>query len=241
MVLMHDILTALKNKSPSARRTVLDKSQLLAGLEAADLDAVLSRAVVRRAARNAVVVRRGDPTAGLIIIVSGRVRIGVTSETGKELTLAVLGPGEMLGEMSLLDGEERCADATAAEDCELLTVEREQFLRLLRTNSSLCLRLAVALCRRLRSSNTALENMVSLDLPSRLAKVLLRLAEDYGTAGQRGVCIGLKLSQSDLGSLVGASREKVNRQLRKWEEDGLIHKDRGYLVISHPDALTMPL
>jgi CRP-like cAMP-binding protein len=173
----------------------------------------------------------------MAIIVSGRVRISLVSEDGREVTLTVLGPGEVLGEMTLLDGGECSADATAQEDCVLLALERAQFQRLLRSNSELCLHLLAVLCQRLRRSNAALEDMALLDLSTRLGRLLLRLCGDYGVASSGGTRIEVKLSQKDLSSLAGASREKVNRQLRQWESNGILGKDGGRLLIIKPEAL----
>lgn len=219
------------------RRQALSKTQLFKALQPADLDAVLARAVVRRVRRGEVIRRRGDPGSGMAIIVSGRVRISLVSEDGREVTLTVLGPGEVLGEMTLLDGGDCSADATAQEDCVLLALERTQFLRLLRSNSELCLHLMEVLCQRLRRSNAALEDMALLDLSTRLGRLLLRLCGDYGVASPGGTRIEVKLSQKDLSSLAGASREKVNRQLRQWELDGIVGKDGGRLLIMKPEAL----
>ena len=127
---------------------------------------------MRRVARNETVLRRGDPNGGMVVIMSGRVRISVVSEDGKEVTLSVLGAGEVLGEMSLLDGEPCSADVTAQEDCVLLVIERSQFIALLRSNSGLCLHLMALLTRRLRRANSALEDMALLDLPTRLGRLL---------------------------------------------------------------------
>lgn len=222
---------------PAARRAALSRSPLFQALDAAELDAVLAQAATRRIARNAMVVRRGDASPGAIIIVVGRIRIATTSEDGREVTLGVLGPGDVLGEMSLLDGEEVSADATALEDCTLLVIERGRFLRLLRGSSDLCLRLMAVLCRRLRRSNAALEDMALLDLPTRLGRLLLRLANDYGSPGPKGTRIEVRLSQKDLSTIVGGSREKVNKQLRQWEQDGVLGKDAGRMIILRPDAL----
>jgi CRP/FNR family cyclic AMP-dependent transcriptional regulator len=221
----------------SARRQALTRTQIFQSLEPAEIDAVLARAAVRRIARGEVIRRRGDPGTGMVVIVSGRVRISLVSEDGREVTLTMLGPGEVLGEMTLLDGGECSADATAQEDCVLLTIERTQFLRLLRSNSDLCLHLLAVLFQRLRRANAALEDMALLDLPTRLGRLLLRLSGDYGVTGPRGTRIEVKLSQKDLSSLAGASREKVNRQLRQWEDEGIIGKDGGRLLIMKPQAL----
>ncbi len=132
----------------------------------------------------------------------------------------MLGPGETLGEMSPLDGESCSAYASAQEDCVLLVIERGQFLRMLRTNADLCLRLLAILTGRLRRSNAALEDIALLDLPARLGRLLLRLARDYGVPEGRGTRIEVKLSQKDLSTPVGSSREKVNKQLRQAARSG---------------------
>ncbi len=154
-----------------ARRQALARTQIFQALRPEELDAILARAAVRRIARGEVIRRRGDPGSGMVVIVSGRVRISLTSEDGREVTLTMLGPNEVLGEMTLLDGGECSADATAQEDCVVLTVERTQFLRLLRSNSELCLGLVTVLFQRLRRANAALEGMALQDLPTRLGRV----------------------------------------------------------------------
>jgi CRP-like cAMP-binding protein len=173
----------------------------------------------------------------MFVLTTGRVRISLVSEDGKEVTLGILGPGEVLGEMSLLDGGECSADATALEDCVMLVIERAQFLRLLRANNGLCLHLLSILSQRLRRSNAALEDMALLDLPARLGRLLLRLSKDYGASGGKGTRIELKLSQKDLSTLVGGSREKVNKQLRQWEQEGILGKEGSRMVILRPQDL----
>jgi CRP/FNR family transcriptional regulator, cyclic AMP receptor protein len=198
----------------SGRRAALGRTELLRDLPPADLDAVVARAGVRRIGRGKMILHRGDPSVGIFVITSGRVRISLVSEEGREVTLSILGPCEVLGEMSLLDGGECSADATVLEDCVLLVVERSHFMRLLRGNNALCLQLL-----------------------SILSRLLLRLAKDYGAANGRGTRIELKLSQKDLSTLVGGSREKVNRRLREWEEDGVLGKDGSRIVVLKPKEL----
>lgn len=221
----------------AARRAALSRSALFQVLQPAEIDSVLALAAVKRAARNDIILRRGDPSSGASIIVAGRVRIGTMAEDGREVALGVLGPGDVIGEMSVLDGEEVSADVTALEDCVLLFIDRARFLRLLRADADLCLRLMAVLCRRLRRANAVLEDMALLDLAARLARLLLRLAKDYGAPAGRGTRIEVKLSQKDLGTLVGSSREKVNKQLREWETAQVLGKDQGRMVILRPDVL----
>jgi CRP/FNR family cyclic AMP-dependent transcriptional regulator len=204
-----------------------------------EVEAVLERAIVRRVPRGAAILRCGDRGSGMIILLAGRARVSLVSEEGKEVTLAVLSQGEVLGELSLLDDQEVSADVTAQEDCTLMQIERAQFLDLLRRNSDLCFRLMAVLSRRVRRTNAALEDMALLDLPSRLGRLLGRLAKDCGRPVQRGTRIEVKLSQKDLSTLVGASREKVNKQLRQWEESGFLSKDNGRMVVVDAQALAL--
>ncbi len=227
----------MKVADAAERRAILTRSQLFQALQPEEIDAVLARATVRRIGKGDTILTRGDPGTGMLVILGGRVRVSVVSEDGKEVTLGVLGSGEVLGEMSLLDGEECSADASAIEDCVLLFIDRVQFFRLLRASSDMCLRLLSVITRRLRRSNAALEDMALLDLPARLGRLLLRLSQDYGAATAVGTRIEVKLSQKDLSTLVGGSREKVNRQLREWEDEGVIGKDAGRIVVRKPDLL----
>ena len=221
-----------------ARHIALKRADLFQSLSDQEIEAIAARAVPRRVARGLAILRRGDPNAGMIVVMTGRVRVSVVSEDGKEVTLTVLGPGQVLGEMSLLDGEPSSADVTAQEDCVLLVIERGQFLNLLRQNSELCLHLMALLTRRLRQTNAALEDMALLDLPTRLGRLLNRLAKDYGIPVRTGTRIEVKLSQKDLSTLVGASREKVNKQIREWEDVGALGKDSGRMVVVNARALT---
>ncbi|MDR3529043.1 MAG: Crp/Fnr family transcriptional regulator [Rhodopila sp.] len=227
----------MKTIDAATRRVALAQTQLFQALRPDDLDAIVARTVVRWISRGAIILRRGDPNGGMMVIMSGRVRISVISEDGKEVTLTVLGTGEVLGELSLLDGEPCSADVTAQEDCVLLLIERGQFLHMLRSNSELCLHLMALLSRRLRRANGMLEDMALLDLPTRLGRLLVRLGNDYGVPVRSGTRIEVRLSQKDISTLVGASREKVNRQIRQWEEDGVLGKDNGRMVIVNAQAL----
>ncbi|MBV8521839.1 MAG: Crp/Fnr family transcriptional regulator [Acetobacteraceae bacterium] len=220
------------------KREVLAASDLFRVLTDAERDAVIAQAVTRRIARNVPIVRKGDPGSSAIVIMSGRVRISMLSPEGREFTLGVLGPGEVIGEMSLIDGGPRSADVTAIEDCVLLAVPRNRFLALLHENPDLCLRVMQVLCQRLRRANQSLEEVATLDLPARLGRLLLRLAKEHGRPTPEGIRIDLRLSQKDLSTLIAGSREKVNRELRHWEAAGAIVTKRGYILIRRPEVLS---
>lgn len=227
----------IRSPGIDARREALRGSPLFRSLTPEELDAVLARAVIQRFARGAVILRQGDPAASMMVVVQGRVRLSVAGAEGHEMSLGVLGPGEVVGEMALLDGGERSSTVTGVDEGVLLVIPRSDFMPLLQASPSLCIRLMQVLCARLRRANLTMEEIATLDTAARLARLLLRLAESYGTRRDGALRLDLKLSQKDISTLIAASREKVNKLLRQWEHDGLIASDHGYLVIRDPEAL----
>jgi CRP/FNR family transcriptional regulator, cyclic AMP receptor protein len=221
----------------AARRAALLSSTLFQAMSGAELAAILSVATERVVQRGAVIFQKGDPGTSLMAVLQGRVRISTVSPEGKELTLNTIRQGEVFGEIALLDGKPRSADASAIEETHLLVVERKHFLPMLRGNEDLLLRLLVTLCDRLRRTSLALEEIALFDLPARLARVLVKLGQDYGRPGPDGVRIDVRLSQRDLSTLVAASRESVNKQLKHWRDDGVVTIDRGYMVLRRMDDL----
>jgi CRP-like cAMP-binding protein len=203
-----------------------------------ELDEIIGFAVERRVPRGTVIFSKGDAGSSMMAVLSGRIRISAVSADGKEVTLNTIRAGEIFGEIALLDGKPRSADATAQEDTVLMVVERKQFLPFLLRNPPLVERLLAVLCDRLRRTSLVLEEIALFDLPSRLARLIMKLSNDYGRpAPGGGVRIDLKLSQRDLATLVASSRETVNKQLRGWREAGVVDQLAGYLVIRNAQAL----
>ena len=223
--------------SRAAKRDVLAATDLFAGLARDDLDALAGLATERRVLRETLVVRRGDTDASLLILVNGRLRVTAVSAEGREVTLRVMEAGTFLGEIALLDGRSRSADVTAMTDSTLLVVDRAAFLPFLSSRPDLMLRLMALLCDRLRRSSAAFEDVALASLASRLAKRLLDLAESHGQVVPAGVRIRLKLSQKELSGQVAATRERVNKQLRQWHEQGLLGHEGGDMVVRDPDKL----
>jgi CRP-like cAMP-binding protein len=220
-----------------AKRAALLASPLFQAMQPAELDEILKFASERRFRRNQTIFQRGDNGSSLMAVLRGRVRISSVSGDGKEVTLNVINPGEIFGEIALLDGQPRSADANAIEETLLLVVERRHFVPFLRQNEDLYLRLLAVLCSRLRRTSMALEEIALFDLPVRLARVLLKLAEDYGRPSAGGTRVDLKLSQRDLSNLVASSRESVNKQLRLWRESGAVDMADGFIVLRRPADL----
>ena len=215
----------------AGRLDVLRTSHLFSGMKVDDLEALLSVAHERKVHRGTLVFQKGDTGSSMMAVLSGRIRIGSTSRDGKQLTLAVIDGGNVFGELALLDGKPRSADATALEDSILLEIARPAFLQLLKNDPSLLASLIALLCDRVRGASAALEDLSLLDLQTRLARVLVKLGIDYGRRTPNGVRIELRLSQTDLGTLVTASRESVNRQLQAWREAGILGSEGGLHVI----------
>jgi CRP/FNR family cyclic AMP-dependent transcriptional regulator len=217
------------------RRQVLRRSALFARLPDDEIDAILDHAAIRRYVANAQIFYKGDPGSSMMAVLRGRVVITAPSLEGKAVILNIINEGEIFGEIALLDGKERTADATAMTDCELLVVVRRWFLLLLE-RPVMTRALLNVLCERLRRTSEQLEDVLFLDLEARIAKILLRFAEEGG-APQPGSRVVLGMSQRELGNLVGASREKVNRQLQAWRRAGIITIEEGTIFIRDPAAL----
>lgn len=220
-----------------ARRAALRASPVFQAMQPEELDEILGFAVDRKVRRGQTIFQKGDSGSSMMAVLRGRVRISAVSAEGKEITLNVINPGEVFGELALLDGKPRSADATAAEETHLLVVERRHFLPFLTLRPELMLRMLVVVCDKLRQTSVALEQIALFDLPARLALVLLKLAGNYGRPGAEGTRIELKLSQRDLSTLVASSRESVNKQLGAWREDGVIGTDDGFIVILRREEL----
>lgn len=181
---------------------------------------------------------QGEPGDRLYVVVSGKLKVTVQTSDGKEAVLSILSSGEILGEMALLDGKPRSANVTAMEPCELLAICRDDFLSIAEARPKVLLQLMELLSSRLRATNHLLEDLRFLDLPSRLAKLLLQLLDKYGRTSSRGVWLDMRLTQEELGQLVGASRESVNKQLRLWEEIGILDFGEGRLCLLDQKGLS---
>ncbi len=206
-------------------------------MSAEELDEIIGFATERRISKGTTIFTKGDPGTSMMAVMAGRVRVSSISADGREVTLNVIGAGEIFGEIALLDGKPRSADAVTLDDTVLMVVERKQFLPFLLKNETLMERMLIVLCDRLRRTSMALEELALFDLPVRLARLITKLARDYGRPVAGGMRIDMKLSQRDLATLVASSRETVNKQLRGWREQGVLDLVSGYIVVLNSEAL----
>jgi len=223
--------------SPDVLRALLAKHMLFRDASARLLDGLVKFATVRHFNTNEEIFAKGDPGNGLYGVLCGRVSIYTASQEGEEVFLNILEPGEIFGEIALIDGGSRTASAGAMEPVDLLQIHRDHFMPFLRDNPELGLSMLPVLCERIRMNVEFIEDAVFLHLSARLAKRILSLAEVHGRPEPCGVRIGFKLSQQDLAHMVGATRERVNRELSLWREHGVISIDDGMILLRKAERL----
>jgi CRP/FNR family cyclic AMP-dependent transcriptional regulator len=215
----------------SHRKAVLASHFLLRHLRPEELDRLASSAKIARHPRGATVFQKGDPGNSMMAVIRGRVKICTYSNDGKELVLNILGQGGLFGEIAVLDGRPRTADAVTLEETDLLVLERGQLLPFLTTNPEIVSRLLAVVCQRLRQTSEHLEDALLREAPSRWARGLLRLAETFGQQRPGGIRLDIKLSQQQIGSLIGVSRESINKHLGDWTRSGHLAMEDGCIVI----------
>ena len=176
----------------------------------------------------------GAPGHSMMVILRGTVRVSLPSPRGRTIILADLGVGDVLGEVTLLDGRGRSADATAMTNCSLAVLERRDVLPFLEKRPEVCLTLLALMCARLRRSDERMSEIAFFDLPSRLAKVLLEKVKESSAA--RGNP-RLSLSQSELAAMINGTRENVNRCLRDWQRRGIVEIRDRWIILAQEDAL----
>jgi CRP-like cAMP-binding protein len=221
----------------------LNREEILAGhfllryLRQEELSRIAGSAVLVRHKAQATIFQRGDPGASMMAVVSGRVKICTFSADGKELVLNIIDRGSLFGEIALLDGQPRSADAVALDDTELLVLDRNRLMPILTANPETAARMITVLCQRLRQTSEALEDALLRDAPSRVARGLLRLARTFGKPEAGGTRLDIKLSQQQMGSLIGISRESINRYVVEWSRAGYLAVNSGFVTILDLEAL----
>jgi CRP/FNR family transcriptional regulator, cyclic AMP receptor protein len=216
------------------KRAILRDHYLFGKLTPQHIDRLSACIVTKTVKRGTNIFAKGDPGTSLCAIGAGTVRISVPLVDGKDAVFNVLGKGDIFGEIALLDGHPRSADATAVTDCDLYVIERRDFLPVMREEPEIALKLIEILCTSLRRTTEQAAEVMFLDLPSRLAKALMRLlGSDAGGTRERKISI----TQQDLGNIIGMSRESINKQLRLWEDKKWVRLERNAVVILATDAI----
>jgi CRP/FNR family cyclic AMP-dependent transcriptional regulator len=178
-----------------------------------------------------IIFHRDDPGQMLYVIKQGKVRIYITSPDGQEVTLAVFGPGDYFGELAILDGHPRSASAMALDPVETLALQRTDFIAAINRHPRIAIQVMNALSMRLRHTDAMIEDLLFLDVHGRVAKKLLDLADLHGVRTPEGVRIEMKLTQTDLAALVGASRESVNKVIGYFVDKRFITSEKRKITI----------
>jgi CRP/FNR family cyclic AMP-dependent transcriptional regulator len=230
-----DVMGAEDLAVTEARR-LLGNCVLFSGLSAAERAAIVARARIRTFNAGETVFTIGSPGDQMMAILSGSVRISVPSPDGKELLLTIIQPGEVFGELAVLDGKERSADAIAENVCTLAILQRHDVLSFFERNPSAWPKLVDVLCQRLRRTDQVFAEVALLQLPIRLAKTMLRLLELRANSVS-AKSAKIRFSQRELANMVGGTRESVNRCLRTWQRSGIVKISEGSIVVINQAAL----
>ena len=220
---------------PNERRRLFVGHALFGKLPPADLDALLLHARLERYPAGRAIFAKGSPGRSMMAILKGSVRISTPSPAGPDIVLTILQPGEVFGEIALLDGADRTADATAVSDCELLVLDHRDFIPFLERRADLCLLLLRLLSQRLRQTDQRFEEVMFGRLDGRIAMTLARLA--HGTSSRDDGVVALHITQQELAGMVGAARESVNKQLHVWQKEGVLRLGKRLIQIDDVAAL----
>jgi len=217
---------------------VLRQAPLFSGLDDEAAEALSASMVESRLARGEALFREGDSGDRLYVVTEGKVKLGRTSADGRENLLAILGPGQMFGELSLFDPGPRSATVTAVTDCTMQSLSHDELGGWLTGRHEVARGLLLQLASRLRKANDVVADLVFSDVPGRVAKALLDLASRFGRVADDGVHVHHDLTQEELAQLVGASRETVNKALADFAARGFLRLEGRAVLILDLERLT---
>ena len=219
-------------------RALLRNLSFFADLTGPELDTLVAASTTRMYAPREVVFSEGDAGDATYAVSHGWLKVVATGPDGQQATLSLMGTGEAFGELAVLDGGPRSATVVALEPTLLLVLERARFHQLLQSSPSLAYKMLIVTARRLRRLSERVEDVEFLDVPARLAKKLTELAERHGTPlGDGRVRVKMRLSQRELGGLINATRESINKHLKLLAENGLVEQKAGGELLVRPERL----
>lgn len=231
-------ITALRRRQVVDERvTLLEQAPLFSVLRGEDLRDLADKFHVARYRKGEGIFREGEPAERLFLIESGRVKLTIASPTGQELLIAVLGRGQIFGELAIVDRGAREMDARAMEDCTLYSLGNDNFWTVIEGRPALARRLLELMGRRLRRADQTTQDLVFFDAPTRLARKLLDLAEEHGEAGDRGVRITTRVTQEEMAQMIGVTRESANRLIASFAGRGWIDWNDGTPILLEPESL----
>ena len=223
----------------TATRDLLKQVPFLAALDLSDLEQLATAVSRRKYLRGDAIMHKEDDGQSLFIVEKGSVRVYLPSLQGADLTLALLGPGDFVGDLSLLDGQPRSASADAMEDTSVLSLERSDFIELVRSSPDAAMAVMTVVAKRLRNTDEMAADLAFLDVGGRLAKKLLEMASSHGVDRHDGTLLDVNITQEQLANMIGVTRESVNRNLGRFRQDGLISSRGRRIVLRDPEGLRL--
>jgi len=219
---------------PSNKLATLRKHPYFCDLEPEAFDQLCRYAKHTLLKRGATIFSKGDPGNSLFAVISGTVKMSISSPDGRSAIFNLIGAGEIFGEIAVLDDQARTADATANTNCEMFVIDRREFLPFVRSHPALAMKFTELLCKKLRWTSDQVEQIILQDLPGRLASALIRLPEKHEPApGGRTITV----TQQEIGEMVGMTRESINKQLRVWATRRWVRLEHGAIVVLDPEPL----
>ena len=212
----------------SGKLSVLRQHPIFCDLEPEAFDQLCRYAKRSSLKRGAAIFSKGDPGNSLFAVISGTVKISISSPEGRSAIFNLIGAGEIFGEVALLDGLARTADATANTSCEIFVIDRREFLPFLRDQPALAMKFIELLCTRLRWTSDQVEQVILQNLPGRLASALIRLTEKHKLEPSGRT---IAVTQQEISEMVGMTRESINKQLRAWAARKWVRLEHGAIVV----------
>jgi CRP/FNR family transcriptional regulator, cyclic AMP receptor protein len=213
---------------PGGKFSVLRQHSIFRDLDGEAFEQLCRYARPAAFRRGATILSKGDPGNSLIAVISGTVKISISSADGRNAILNLIGPGEIFGEVAVLDGLARTADAIANSNCEIFVIDRREFLPFVKSQPGLAMKFIELLCARLRWTSDQVEEVILQDLPGRLASALIRLTERYEAKQDSRT---ITVTQQEISEMVGMSRESINKQLRAWAAHNWVRLEHGAIVV----------
>ena len=221
-------MTGGARRMVSSKLSVLRKHPIFCDLEPEALDQLCRYAKHITLKRGASIFCKGDPGNSLFAVISGTVKISISSPDGRNAILNLIGPGEIFGDIAVLDGAPRSADATANTNCEFFVIDRREFLPFVRSQPALSMKFIELLCERLRRTSEQVEQIILQNLPGRLASALIGLTEKRKLEPANQT---IAITQQEISEMVGMTRESINKQLRAWAARKWVRLEHGAIVV----------
>jgi CRP/FNR family transcriptional regulator, cyclic AMP receptor protein len=216
---------------------VLARSGILQGVDPEAAEALAKDMDIVEIRKGEVVFNEGEPGDSLYIVMSGKLKLGRRAADGRQNLIALMGPSDMIGELSLFDPGPRTATATAVTDARVARLRKQALRPWLTNRPEIAEQLLRVLARRLRRTNNALADLIFTDVPGRVAKNLLQMAGQFGSRDGGVLRVTHDLTQEELAQLVGASRETVNKALADFASRGWLRLDGKSVIVLDPERL----